>query len=89
VQVGPDAQTLGVGEIGWLDRPSSNAPLPLHITADAAGTRVLLYAGQRQNEPTFHRGPFVAGSPEALARMHAEYRAGLFPLLSATHVAPS
>jgi hypothetical protein len=35
-------------------------------------------SGRRQNEPTFQRGPFVAGSPAAIEQMHRDYRAGLF-----------
>jgi len=82
--VGPGGQSLTVGQVGWLDRGQGETALPLRVSAPAGGARALLYAGQRQNEPTVHRGPFVAGSPEALNRMYAEYRAGRFPKLSQT-----
>jgi quercetin 2,3-dioxygenase len=87
LRVGADGQALTVGQVGWLDRPSGERALPLHLSSTAPGTRALLYAGQRQDEPTFHRGPFVAGSVDALNRMYAEYRAGRFPMLSQTHAA--
>jgi redox-sensitive bicupin YhaK (pirin superfamily) len=85
LRIGPGEQPLTVGQVGWLDRPHDDATLPLQISATVPGTRALLYAGQRQNEPTVHRGPFVAGSADALNRMYAEYGAGRFPRLSQTH----
>jgi hypothetical protein len=74
-------QTLADGEIGWLDRRDGSAPTTLHIDADG-DARVLLYAGERQNEPTVQQGPFVAGSRAAITTMYQQFRAGRFPRLS-------
>jgi quercetin 2,3-dioxygenase len=69
---------LVVGEVGWLDRRDDDGLTDLELTAGPSGARVLLYAGQRQNEPMVHRGPFVAGSEVEIARMYRDYRAGRF-----------
>jgi redox-sensitive bicupin YhaK (pirin superfamily) len=52
------------------------------LVAGNDGGRVLLYTGQRQNEPTVHYGPFVAGSIEGIQRMYRDYRAGKFTPIS-------
>lgn len=70
---------LGPGEIGWLDRREGHDDTTLRIAGEG---RALLYAGQRQNEPTVQHGPFVAGSPQAIERMFREYRAGRFTPIS-------
>jgi redox-sensitive bicupin YhaK (pirin superfamily) len=43
---------------------------------------VLLYAGEKQGEPTIHYGPFVAGSTAGIEQMYRDYRAGRFTKLS-------
>lgn len=80
LRVADDA--LGAGEIGWLDRSACNATSTLRIGAESDGVRFLLYAGERQNEPTIQHGPFVAGSVGALERMFHDYRAGRFVRVS-------
>jgi redox-sensitive bicupin YhaK (pirin superfamily) len=82
VTVGSKATALATGQVGWLDPRAGDAPTVLDIRAEAESTRVLLIAGQRQNEPTVHRGPFVAGSLAALLHMHDEYAAGRFTRVS-------
>lgn len=81
VRVGGTGAPLVVGEVGWLDR-REDGPTQLEITAGPSGARVLLYAGQRQNEPMVHRGPFVAGSETEIVRMYHDYRAGRFVPIS-------
>lgn len=78
---------LVADEIGWLDRRAGNDLTALRIQGGEAGARTLLYAGQRQNEPTVHHGPFVAGSLAAIERMFRDYRAGRFTRIS--ELAPS
>ena len=80
--VGSPAKQLAPGQIGWLDRREGDAPTVLDIRAQADATRVLLFAGQAQNEPTIQRGPFVAGSTAAIARMYEDYSAGRFERVS-------
>jgi redox-sensitive bicupin YhaK (pirin superfamily) len=76
---GPN-ERVSAGEIGWL--AAQSGAMPLRITGDTPRTRVLLVAGARQDEPTVHHGPFVAGSRDALEKMYREFRAGRFKLLS-------
>jgi redox-sensitive bicupin YhaK (pirin superfamily) len=64
-------EQLAAGDIGWIH----GSQLQIHAPT---GARVLLYAGQRQNQPTVQRGPFVAGSPAEINQQYAAYRAGLF-----------
>ena len=77
VRVGDGGEPLGAGEIGWFDA----RPGDLRLVATSGPARALVYAGQRQNEPTVHYGPFVAGSTTAIERMFRDYRAGRFESL--------
>jgi quercetin 2,3-dioxygenase len=79
VRVGDEV--LVTGEIGWLDRAEQDVT-HLRLSAEAAGARVILYAGEPQNEPLVQRGPFVAGTPAEISAYYAAYRAGAFPRLS-------
>lgn len=76
VRVSGDERSLGAGEIGWLEGSGD-----LHLAAASGPARVLLYAGERQNEPTVHYGPFVAGSNAGIERMYRDFRAGRFASL--------
>jgi len=80
VRVGDEV--LEAGEVAWLDRRDDDAPTVLRITASSPA-RVVLYAGQRQNEHTIQHGPFVAGSPRAIEQMFRDYRTGKFTPISA------
>lgn len=73
--------SLSEGDIGWLDRREGEGATRLCIEASPEA-RVLLYAGQRQNEPTVQHGPFVAGSAAAVEKMFREFRAGRFTPIS-------
>ena len=73
--------SLADGEIGWLDRRDDRALTTLRIEADG-DARFLLYAGERQNEPTVQQGPFVAASLGAIERMFRDFRAGRFTPVS-------
>ena len=72
------------GQVAFLARSSDaeGSSPKLQISAGTDGARVVLYAGQPQNEPLLHYGPFVAGSEADLVRLFAEYRAGRFQRLS-------
>lgn len=73
--------TVAANEIGWLDRRDGGEATTLAIEGSSAA-RVLLYAGQRQEEPTVQHGPFVAGSQAAIEKMFREFRAGRFTPIS-------
>jgi quercetin 2,3-dioxygenase len=82
VRVAGQEEALAAGYVGWLDKNGADAPTLLRVAADHEPARVILYAGQRQNEPTVHYGPFVAGSMEGIERMYRDYRAGRFTRIS-------
>jgi redox-sensitive bicupin YhaK (pirin superfamily) len=78
VAVADGGEELSCGQVGWLERTDDAAPSVLRVAAGSEGARVLLYSGERQDEPTVQRGPFVAGSLAAIEQMHFDYRAGRF-----------
>jgi quercetin 2,3-dioxygenase len=82
VHVGEDEALLELGQVGWLDRPEDNGPSTLRISAGARGARLVLYAGQPQNDRIIVHGPFVGDSRQNIARLYQEYRDGRFPRLS-------
>ncbi len=79
------AQTLVAGQVGWLDRPRDGGSSELEVRAPDGPARAVLYAGQPQNEPLVHHGPFVASSSRDIQRLFHEFRSGRFESLS--HVA--
>jgi redox-sensitive bicupin YhaK (pirin superfamily) len=82
VHAGQDETPLEMGQVGWLDRPRGDGPSTLRILSGARGTRLVLYAGQPQNDRIIVHGPFVADSREDIARLYHEYRDGRFERLS-------
>ncbi len=82
VRVANDGEPLRTGEVAWIDRRADSGSTMLRIQAHEESARVLLYAGERQNEPMVHHGPFVAGSIPAIERMFRDYRAGRFTRIS-------
>jgi quercetin 2,3-dioxygenase len=82
VDVGEDGTLLATGQVGWLDRPQNDGPSTLRISSGPAGARVVLYAGQPQNDRIIVQGPFVADSREDITRLYREYRDGRFQRLS-------
>jgi redox-sensitive bicupin YhaK (pirin superfamily) len=74
-------ETLQDGGVGWFERAQDGADA-LSISAGSAGARVVLYAGEPHGEPIVQRGPFVAGTPEGLARFYWRYQEGRFTPLS-------
>jgi redox-sensitive bicupin YhaK (pirin superfamily) len=54
----------------------------LRLVADESGARLILYAGQPQEDPIVSYGPFIGDSKQDIARLFAEYQAGRFPRLS-------
>ncbi len=90
VRIGDDADAslLNAGQVGWLDRPEardasdSDEQSQLHIAATDDGARVVLYAGQPQQDAIVSHGPFIGDTREDIARLYAEYRAGQFERMS-------
>jgi hypothetical protein len=73
---------LSEGQVGWLDRHPGTEPTALRFTSRDEGARLVLYAGEPQNEPLIHHGPFVADDQQTLVHMFQEFRAGRFQKMS-------
>ena len=73
---------IAAGQVGWLDRPEHAGTGVVNLRSGEATTRVLFYAGERQNINLVARGPFIAGSEAELAGYFAAYRSGSFPRAS-------
>ena len=79
-----DVALLRAGDVGWLDRPDTDGPSTLRLTADdIAGARAVLYAGQPQNVPIVLNGPFVGGTRADVLRASRDYMAGRFERMTA------
>jgi len=79
-----DAITLRAGQVGWLDRPESDGPSVLRLTAsEQESARVVLYAGEPQHRPIAMHGPFVGETRADLMRVSRDYMDGRFDRVSA------
>jgi redox-sensitive bicupin YhaK (pirin superfamily) len=78
-----DSATLGVGQVGWLDRAEASGPSVLRITGGDEGARLVLYAGEPHDAPIVMHGPFVGGTRSDIVRVSREYTAGRFQRMSA------
>jgi len=77
--VGPDAQRLVPGQVGWLERATASGSTTLRIVNPAAEPlRVLFYAGERQHTPIAWYGPFIGDTRADIARSFERYQAGTF-----------
>jgi redox-sensitive bicupin YhaK (pirin superfamily) len=78
-RVGPVAQALVPGQVGWLARAEGDGATALTLSNPGpAPLRVLLYAGQRQGAPLAWYGPFIGETREDLARAFERYQTGTF-----------
>jgi len=79
-----DGTTLRTGQVGWLDRPESDGPSVLRLSApDGESARVVLYAGEPQHRPIAMHGPFVGETRADLMRVSRDYLDGRFDRVSA------
>ncbi|WOK09275.1 pirin-like C-terminal cupin domain-containing protein [Imperialibacter roseus] len=76
VLVGNEARQLNANQVGWLDRFSEEGTSQLRLEAGETGARVILYAGQPQNDEIVSHGPFIADTQEDIRRLYREYRNG-------------
>jgi hypothetical protein len=83
VQVGDDGQRLQENQVGWLDQPDGDAQTELILTAGENGGRVILYAGQPQNDPIVSYGPFIADDQEEIRGLYRDFRQGKMGHVSA------
>jgi redox-sensitive bicupin YhaK (pirin superfamily) len=77
---GPSSQGLSVGQIGWLEFGGPSTAV--RLTAGPDGSRVILYAGERQDVPIVTHGPFVGETRSDLVRMSQAYAQGRLPRIS-------
>jgi quercetin 2,3-dioxygenase len=82
ISVGDDSETVSKGSVAWFERAASDDASALAIAANGDGARVVLYAGEPHGEPIVQRGPFVAGTPDGLAKFFWRYQEGKFEALS-------
>ena len=79
-----DGTLLRTGQVGWLDRPEAHGASTLRLTGgEAAGARLVLYAGEPQHLPIVLHGPFVGGTRADLMRVSRAYASGEFERMSA------
>jgi redox-sensitive bicupin YhaK (pirin superfamily) len=77
---GRPPQRLSVGQIGWLE---FGGPFTtVRFTAGQEGSRVILYAGERQDVPIVTHGPFVGETRSDLVRLSQAYAQGRMPRVS-------
>jgi quercetin 2,3-dioxygenase len=78
-RVGESRTSLGVSQVAWLDRPTTEGDGLLTIGNDGPEPlRLLLYAGQRQNVPIVSYGPFIGDTRGDIARSIERYQTGSF-----------
>jgi len=77
---GAPPQQLSAGQIGWLEPGGPSTQV--RLTAGKSGSRVMLYAGERQNVPIVTHGPFVAETRADLLRVSQAYLEGRMPRVS-------
>jgi len=77
---GSAAERVSVGQIGWL--AFGGAAATVRLTAGQDGSRVMLYAGERQNVPIVTHGPFVGETRADLVRLSQTYIRGEMPRVS-------
>jgi redox-sensitive bicupin YhaK (pirin superfamily) len=77
---GTRPQRLVTGQIGWLEFGGPSTMV--RLTAGKNGSRVMLYAGERQNVPIVTHGPFVGETHADLARVSRAYAEGRMPPVS-------
>lgn len=68
---------LRPGQVGWLDRPTTDGGSELLLEGVEAA-RVLLYAGERQNVSLVSYGPFIGESESDIVRSIERYKGGTF-----------
>jgi redox-sensitive bicupin YhaK (pirin superfamily) len=73
---GDKMKMLMEGEVGWLDRFAEDAASELILESGKSGARIVLYAGQPQNDPIVSHGPFIGDTEADIKRLYTEFRQG-------------
>lgn len=78
-RVGSRDTALVPGQVGWLDRPTTQGDSLLVLANHGpVPMRLLLYAGERQNVPLATHGPFIGETREDIVRSMKRYATGSF-----------
>lgn len=77
---GQPSQGLSIGQIGWLEFGGPSTAV--RLTAGQDGSRLILYAGERQDVPIVTHGPFVGETRSDLVRVSQAYAQGRMPRIS-------
>jgi len=76
VKVGDDEKSIGMNQVGWLDKYQEHADSELKLTAGESGARLVLYSAQPTGDPIVSHGPFIGNTQEDIMRLYSEYRQG-------------
>ncbi|MBD2754389.1 pirin family protein [Spirosoma validum] len=76
ITIGDDHTTLQQDQVGWLNKLSGNSQSELQLEAGEAGGRVILYAGQPQQDPIVSYGPFIADNQDEIRGLYRDFRQG-------------
>ncbi|QMW04792.1 pirin family protein [Spirosoma foliorum] len=77
VEVGDAKKPLTHDQVGWLDRFADDDVLSeLRLTAGETGSRIILYAGERQGDEIVSHGPFIGDTQEDIRRLYQDFRQG-------------
>ena len=84
VSVGVEQTRILPGQVGWLSEAEANASdvSTVRMIAGDDGTRLMLYAGERQRVPIMMHGPFVGESRADIMRLSRQYIDGKMPRIS-------
>ena len=76
VRVGAEEKALQTNQIGWLSRGSSGDTSELTAAAGPGGARMVLYAGEPQNDKIVSHGPFISDHQEEIRELYSDFRHG-------------
>lgn len=74
--------SIGVGDVGWLDRPATGESSRVTLRSGSGGARLVLYAGEPQGDAIVSHGPFIGDSRDDIVRLYTQFRSGQFPRMS-------
>lgn len=76
VAVGDEVKGLEINQIGWLSRGVADEQSMLTVIAGPEGARVVLYAGEPQNDSIVSHGPFISDHQEEIKELYSDFRHG-------------
>lgn len=74
--IGDDERSIGINQVGWLDRYASSEGSELTVKAAGEGVRFVLYAGEPQGEAIVSHGPFIGDTQDDIRRLYHEFHQG-------------